>query len=65
MVNTMDPYGDNLDFLDQSRYFFFHVAPPLYSRCRVDPVPDPLLLRKCGRPGIEARTLGSAARNIK
>jgi hypothetical protein len=30
-------------FLDRSRYFFFQVAPQLYSRGWVDPVPDPLL----------------------
>jgi hypothetical protein len=35
-------------FLDRSRYFFFQVAPQLYSRSWVDPVPDPLLLRKSG-----------------
>jgi hypothetical protein len=27
-----DPYGRNLDFLDRSSYFFFQVAPQLYSR---------------------------------
>jgi hypothetical protein len=26
------PNSCNLDFLDQSRYFFFQVAPQLYSR---------------------------------
>jgi hypothetical protein len=30
-------------FLDRSRYFFFQLAPQLYSRGWVDPVPDPLL----------------------
>jgi hypothetical protein len=42
----MDPYVHILDFLDRSRYFFFQVAPQLYSRGWVDPVPDPVLLRK-------------------
>jgi hypothetical protein len=37
MVSVMDPYG---------HYFFFQVALQLYSRDWVDPVPDPLLLRK-------------------
>jgi hypothetical protein len=41
----------NLDFLDRSRYFFFKVAPQLSSRGWVDPVPDPLILRKSGSPG--------------
>jgi hypothetical protein len=27
-----DPYDRNLAFLDRSRYFFFQVAPQLYSR---------------------------------
>jgi hypothetical protein len=43
MVSAMDPYGRILGFLDQSRYFFFQVAPQLYSRGRVGPVLDPLL----------------------
>jgi hypothetical protein len=30
----------------------------------VDPVPDPLLLRKCGTAGNRIRTSGSVARNI-
>jgi hypothetical protein len=32
VVSTKDPYGRNHSFLDLSRYFFFHVAPQLYSR---------------------------------
>jgi hypothetical protein len=32
MVSAMGPYGHILGFLDQSRYFFFPVAPQLYSR---------------------------------
>jgi hypothetical protein len=51
MVSMTDPYGRNLGFLDRSCYFFFQVAPQLYSRGLVDPVPDPLLLRKSGREG--------------
>jgi hypothetical protein len=38
-----DPYGRILGFLDRSRYFFFQLAPQLYSRGCVDPVPDRLL----------------------
>jgi hypothetical protein len=33
-----EPYGRNLGFLDRRRYFFFQVAPQLYSRGWVDPV---------------------------
>jgi hypothetical protein len=50
-----DPYGRNLGFLDQSLYYFFQVAPQLYSRGWVDPVPDPLLLRKSGSAGNRTR----------
>jgi hypothetical protein len=32
MVSAADLYCRNLDFLDWSRYFFFQVAPQLYSR---------------------------------
>jgi hypothetical protein len=49
VVSMTDPYGSVLGFLDRSRYFFFQVTPQLYSRSWVDPVPDPLLLRKSER----------------
>jgi hypothetical protein len=32
VVSVTDPYGRNLGFLDRSRYFFFKVAPRVYSR---------------------------------
>jgi hypothetical protein len=63
MVSVTDPYGRILGFPDLSRYFFFQVAPQLYSRSWVDPVPDPLLLRKYGSAGNLTRTSGSVARN--
>jgi hypothetical protein len=44
--------------LDQNGYFFFQVAPQLYLRGWVDPVPDPLLLRKSGSAGNRTRTSG-------
>jgi hypothetical protein len=31
-VSVTNPHGRNLGFLDRSRYFFFQVAPQLYSR---------------------------------
>jgi hypothetical protein len=46
-----------LGFLDRSRYFFFQVAPQLSSQGWVDPVPDPLLLRKSDRVGNRTRAL--------
>jgi hypothetical protein len=63
MVSVKDPYDRNLGFLGRSRYFFFHVAPHLSPRGRVDPVPDPVLLRKSGSAGNRTRTSGSVARN--
>jgi hypothetical protein len=38
----------DVSFLDLSRYFLFQVAPHLSSQGWVDPIPDPLLLRKSG-----------------
>jgi hypothetical protein len=49
--------GRILGFLDRSRYFFFQAVPQLYSRGWVDPVPDPLLLRKSGSAGNRTRDL--------
>jgi hypothetical protein len=63
VVSVTDPYGRNLGFLDRSPYFFFQVAPQLYSRGWVGPVPDPLLLRKCGSAGNRTRASGSVVRN--
>jgi hypothetical protein len=39
MVSTADPYSRNLGFLDRSCCVFFQVAPQMYSRGWVDPVP--------------------------
>jgi hypothetical protein len=52
VVNVTDPYGRVLAFLDRSHYFSFSVASQLYSRGRVDPVRDPLLLRKSGSASV-------------
>jgi hypothetical protein len=62
VVIATDPYTRIFGFLDWSRYFFFQVAPQLYLRDWVDPVPDALLLRKCGSAGNRTRTSGSVAR---
>jgi hypothetical protein len=45
-VSVTGPYDRILGFLDRSRYVFFQVASQFYSRGWVDPVPDPLLLKK-------------------
>jgi hypothetical protein len=44
-------------FLDRSRYFSIQVAPQLPSRGWVDPVPEPLLLRKSVNAGNRTRDL--------
>jgi hypothetical protein len=51
VVIVTESYGRIISFLDRSRYLFFQVAPQVYSRVWVDPVPDHLLLRKSGRAG--------------
>jgi hypothetical protein len=51
------PNTVNLSFLDRSRYFTFQVAPHLSSGRWVDPVPDPLLLRKSGSARNRIRDL--------
>jgi hypothetical protein len=54
----------NVCFLDRNRYFIFPVAIQLSLRGWVDPVPDPLLLRKSGNAGNwEVGNCESAARN--
>jgi hypothetical protein len=63
VVSVKDPYGRILGFPDQSSTFFFQVAPQLYWRGWVDPVPDLLLFRKSGCAGNRTRTSGSVARN--
>jgi hypothetical protein len=62
-VSVTDSYDRILGFLDLSRYFFFKVVPQLYSRGRVDPVPDPLLLRNSDSAKNRTRTSGSVASN--
>jgi hypothetical protein len=61
VVSVTDPYGRILGFLDRNRFCFFQVAPKLYSRGWVDPVPDSLLLWKSGSAGNRTRTSGSVA----
>jgi hypothetical protein len=63
VVSATDPHGRILRFIDRSHYYFFQVAPQLYSRGWVDPVPDPLLLRNSGSAVNRTRTSGSVARN--
>jgi hypothetical protein len=57
VVSATDPPDVCLGFLDRSRYCFFQVVPQLSSRGWVDPVPDPLLLRKSGSSRNRTRDL--------
>jgi hypothetical protein len=59
VVRVTDTYGRIIEFLYRSRYFFFQAAPRVYPRGFVDPVPDPLLLRKFGSAGNRNRASGS------
>jgi hypothetical protein len=63
LVSMTDPYGHILGYLDRNHYFFFQVAPQLYARGWVDPVPDPLLIRKSDSARNRTRTSGSVTRN--
>jgi hypothetical protein len=63
VISVTDHQGRIFRFLDRSRHFFFQVSRQLYSRGWVDPVPNPLLLRKCGSARKRTRTSGSVARN--
>jgi hypothetical protein len=63
VVSATDSYSFILGFLDRSSYFFFQVAPQLCLRGWLDPVADPLLLRKSGSAGNRTRTFGSVTRN--
>jgi hypothetical protein len=53
VVNPTDSHGSILRFLDQNRCYFFQVAPQLYRRGWVDPVPDTLLLKKCRKWNLD------------
>jgi hypothetical protein len=62
VIGVTDPNGRILGFLVRRLYFFFQVAPQLYSRGWVDPVSDQLL-RKSGSARNWTRATGSVARN--
>jgi hypothetical protein len=63
VVSVTDPYDRIFGYVDRSHYFFFQVAPQLYPRGWVDPVPDPLFLRKSGSAGNRTWTSGSVTRD--
>jgi hypothetical protein len=49
VVSVTDPYCRILGFLNRRRYFFFQVAPHLYSRGWVDPSSRPTTSQKINR----------------
>jgi hypothetical protein len=59
MMSLTDNYGRIFGFLGRGSYIFFPVALQLYSRGWVDPVPEPVLLRKSGSAGNRTRISGS------
>jgi hypothetical protein len=64
MVSTVDPHGPILGFLDRSRYYFFQVAPQLYSRGWVEQFQTHYFSESLVAPGIEPGTSGSVARSF-
>jgi hypothetical protein len=64
VVSATDPHGRILGFLDRSRYYFFQAGPQLYSRGWVNPVPDPLLIRKSGSAGNRTRNLWISSQEL-
>jgi hypothetical protein len=53
VVSVTDPNGSILDFLDRSRYFFFQVAPELYSEAEWTPFQTHYFSENLVAPGIE------------
>jgi hypothetical protein len=53
----------NLSFLNRSCYFSFKYLLIYPHKVCADPVPDTVVLRKCGSAGYRTRTSGLATRN--
>jgi hypothetical protein len=58
------PTAVNLSFLDRSHYFFLQVTPHFCSRGSLDPVPDPLLLKKSDSPGNRTRDVWASSQEL-
>jgi hypothetical protein len=63
VVIVTDPYGRILGFIDWSRYFFFQVAPQLYSEAEQTPIQTHYFSENLVALGIEPGTSESVARN--
>jgi hypothetical protein len=57
VVSVTDPYGRNLGYLNLSRYFFFQVAPQLYSEAEWTPFQTHYFLENLVVPEIEPEPL--------
>jgi hypothetical protein len=57
LVSATNPHGRSFRFSRSEPLLLFQVSPQLSSRGRVDPVPDPVLLRKSGSAGNRTRDL--------
>jgi hypothetical protein len=53
VISVIDSYGRILDFLDRNSYFFFEVAPQLYSRADWTPFQTHYFSENMGVLGIE------------
>jgi hypothetical protein len=63
VVRATDPHACILGFIDRSCYYFFQVAPQLYSQSWVDSVPDPLL-RTFDSAGNRSRNLWTCSQEF-
>jgi hypothetical protein len=57
VVSMTDPYSRNLDFLDRRHYFFFQVAPQLYSKSLWTPFQIHYFSENLVAPRMEAGSL--------
>jgi hypothetical protein len=63
VVSATDPKAINLDFRDTEPLLSYSSSFSVILTRRVEPVPDPLFLRKSDSTGIEPGISGSVARN--
>jgi hypothetical protein len=63
VVNVTKLYGRILDFLNRSHYYFFQVAPQLYSDAEWTQFQTHCFSENLAVPEIEPETSASVARN--
>jgi hypothetical protein len=62
VVSASDSHDRILCFVDRSRYFFFQVAPQLYSEAEWTPFQTHYFLENLVASGIDPGSSGSVAR---